>query len=233
MDEMREALNALLPKLSIAPTEAQTDTLCRFGSAVLEQNKVMNLTAITDPAAFARLHLADSLTLLRCADFDGKSVIDVGCGAGFPGVPLAICRPDARVTLLDSLAKRTTWLERTLPMLGVRAEVATARAEEEAAARRESYDIAVSRAVARLNVLLELLTPYVRVGGTVLAMKGERAKEELDAAANAVKRLGLQFVEARPFPAIDTAHTVLIFRKTAQTPPTYPRRYAKIVKAPL
>ena len=136
----------------------------------------MNLTAITQPDQVAKLHLLDSLTVLTAADLRGKQIIDVGCGAGFPGVPLAITCPEARVTLLDSLGKRMKWLEEILPQLGVRAQCVTARAEEAAAERRERYDYAVSRAVARLNILLELTAPYVKVGGAVLAMKGSAAR---------------------------------------------------------
>ena len=159
MDEMRQALVSGLPELGLTLTENQIDTLCAFGRAVVKQNEVMNLTAITEDAQVARLHLLDSLTVLTAADLAGKSLIDVGCGAGFPGVPLAIGGPEAKITLLDSLGKRVHWLEETLPTLGISAECVTARAEEAVATRRESYDFATSRAVARLNVLLELTAP--------------------------------------------------------------------------
>ena len=193
----------------------------------------MNLTAITEPSQVANLHLLDSLTVLLCQDLSGKTVIDVGCGAGFPGVPAAIACPEMKLTLLDSLGKRMHWLETVLPELGVQAECVTARAEEEAFRRRESYDCAVSRAVARLNILLELTAPFVKVGGTVLAMKGDRAGEELEQARNAVRKLGLAFTEAKTFPVAGTSHTVLVFRKVSPTPPGYPRRYAKIKQNPL
>lgn len=233
MDEMRQALDLGLPELGLDLPEKRRQTLCRFGKAVVEQNRVMNLTAITEPAQVARLHLLDSLTVLLCENLSGKTVIDVGCGAGFPGVPAAIACPEMQLTLLDSLGKRMHWLETVLPELGVNAECVTARAEEEAFRRRESYDCAVSRAVARLNILLELTAPFVKVGGTVLAMKGDRAGEELAQAQNAVKKLGLAFEEAKTFPIGDTAHTVLVFSKVSPTPPGYPRRYAKIKQNPL
>ena len=233
MDEMRQALDAGLPELGLDLPEKMRDTLCRFGRAVVEQNRVMNLTAITEPSQVANLHLLDSLTVLLCQDLSGKTVIDVGCGAGFPGVPAAIACPEMKLTLLDSLGKRMHWLETVLPELGVNAECVTARAEEEAFRRRESYDCAVSRAVARLNILLELTAPFVKVGGTVLAMKGDRAGEELEQARNAVRKLGLAFAEAKTFPVAGTSHTVLVFRKVAPTPPGYPRRYAKIKQNPL
>ena len=233
MDEMRQALDAGLPELGLDLPEKRRDTLCRFGRAVVEQNRVMNLTAITEPSQVANLHLLDSLTVLLCQDLSGKTVIDVGCGAGFPGVPAAIACPEMKLTLLDSLGKRMHWLETVLPELGVQAECVTARAEEEAFRRRESYDCAVSRAVARLNILLELTAPFVMVGGTVLAMKGDRAGEELEQARNAVRKLGLAFTEAKTFPVAGTSHTVLVFRKVSPTPPGYPRRYAKIKQNPL
>ena len=233
MDEMRQALDAGLPELGLDLPEKRRDTLCRFGRAVVEQNRVMNLTAITEPSQVANLHLLDSLTVLLCQYLSGKTVIDVGCGAGFPGVPAAIACPEMKLTLLDSLGKRMHWLETVLPELGVQAECVTARAEEEAFRRRESYDCAVSRAVARLNILLELTAPFVKVGGTVLAMKGDRAGEELEQARNAVRKLGLAFTEAKTFPVAGTSHTVLVFRKVSPTPPGYPRRYAKIKQTPL
>ena len=209
------------------------DRLCAFGEAVVKQNAVMNLTAITEPAAVAKLHLADSVTLLKCVELKGKSLIDVGCGAGFPGVPVKIACPEVKLTLLDSLGKRMNWLEMVLPQLGVDATCITARAEEAVAQRREQYDFASSRAVARLNILLELTAPYVRVGGAVLAMKGMAAQEELFDAKNAIKQLGLKLEKVVQFPVDGTAHSVIVLRKVAPTPKQYPRRYAKIKQTPL
>ena len=156
MEKMQKTLEAGLPALGLALTGQQIQTLCGFGEAVVKQNEVMNLTAITEPEAVARLHLLDSLTIAATVDLTGKTLIDVGCGAGFPGVPTAIACPDARVTLLDSLGKRVNWLESILPQLGIEAKCVTARAEEAVADCRETYDYATSRAVARLNILLEL-----------------------------------------------------------------------------
>ena len=159
---MKETLPAGLPLLGIDLNEEIKDTLCAFGRAMVKQNEVMNLTGITDDKGVANLHLLDSLTVMASAELQGKTLIDVGCGAGFPGVPLAIAS-GAKVTLLDSLGKRMKWLEEVLPTLGIEAECITARAEEAVATRRESYDFATSRAVARLNILLELTAPYVKV----------------------------------------------------------------------
>lgn len=230
---MTDTLKEGLTQLGLTLSETQINALCAFGKAVVRQNEVMNLTAITEDAAVAKLHLLDSLTVLCCADLKGKSLIDVGCGAGFPGVPLAIACPEAKVTLLDSLGKRMKWLEQVLPTLGIPAECVTARAEEAVAARRESYDFATSRAVARLNILLELTAPYVKVGGAVLALKGAAAREELAECKNAIRQLGLKLENVKEFPIDGTKHAILILRKVAPTPRQYPRRYAKIKQSPL
>lgn len=230
---MRETLQAGLPALNLQLPESIQDRLCAFGEAVIRQNEVMNLTAITEPAAVAKLHLLDSLTILTAAELTGRQVIDVGCGAGFPGVPLAIACPEAKITLLDSLGKRMNWLREILPQLGVTAECVTARAEEAVQDRRELYDYATSRAVARLNILLELTAPYVKVGGAVLAMKGSAAREELAEAKNAVKKLGLRLEDVRDHTIDGATHSVIVLRKVSPTPSQYPRRFAKIKQSPL
>ena len=233
MADMLQTLLTGLPGLGLALSADTAKTLCDFGEAVVEQNKVMNLTAITEPDQVAKLHLLDSLSVLTVMDLTGKKVIDVGCGAGFPGVPLKIACPGMELTLLDSLGKRMHWLETVLPTLGVDAACVTARAEEAVASCRETYDVATSRAVARLNILLELTAPYVKVGGYVLAMKGTAAEEELAEAQKAIKTLGLKTQEVRQFPVDGTAHTVIVLKKVAPTPARFPRRYAKIKAAPL
>ena len=232
-DVMKETLLAELGSLPLDLPEERVDKLCDFGRAMVKQNEVMNLTAITEPAAVAKLHLLDSLTLLAVADLKGKTIIDVGCGAGFPGVPTAIACPEAKVTLLDSLAKRMNWLETILPELGISTRCITARAEEAIGEHREKFDFATSRAVARLNILLELTAPYVRMGGAVLALKGSAAREELEEAKGAVKKLGLKVEEIRDFSIDGATHSVIVLRKVAHTPPQYPRRYAKIKQSPL
>ena len=232
-DDMRKTLDLGLEAMALPLSEDQRATLCAFGEAVVEQNKVMNLTAITEPTAVAKLHLLDSVSLLKCADLAGKRLIDVGCGAGFPGVPVKIACPEVELTLLDSLGKRMNWLSATLPGLGVEAECVTARAEEAVASAREQYDFASSRAVARLNVLLELTAPFVKVGGAVLAMKGSAAAEELEEAQNAISRLGLRLEKVHHFPVDGADHAVIVLRKVRPTPAQYPRRFAKIKQFPL
>ena len=231
---MKETLTAGLPGLHLELPEDRIDTLVAFGRAMVKQNEVMNLTGITDDKGVANLHLLDSLTVLSTADLAGKSLIDVGCGAGFPGVPLAIACPEAKITLLDSLAKRMNWLESVLPQLGVsNARCVTARAEEEVVKCRETYDFATSRAVARLNILLELTAPYVRVGGAVLAMKGSAAREELAEAKNAIAQLGLKVEEVRDFTIDGAVHSVIVLRKVKATPARFPHRFSKIKQSPL
>ena len=230
---MENALSRGLGQLGLSLDQATQEKLCAFGQAVIEQNKVMNLTAITEPAQVAILHLADCVSLLKVADLKGKKLIDVGCGAGFPGVPLKIACPETELTLLDSLGKRMHWLEEILPTLGVEASYIIGRAEEALEGRREQYDFATSRAVARLNILLELTAPYVKVGGKVLAMKGAAAEEELLEAKGAIKKLGLQLEGVHTFPLDGTAHNVIVFRKVSSTPSQYPRRYSKIKQSPL
>ena len=228
---MRQTLLAGLPAYSVTLSDGQIDTLCRFGEALIEKYAVMNLTAITEPSA--QLHFLDCIALLNAVDFREKRVIDVGCGAGFPGVPLKIAEPSIRLTLLDSLAKRMNWLSETLPALGVDAEIITARAEEFAAQRREQYDLATSRAVARLNVLAELCLPYVRVGGKFLAMKGALAQEEVEEARRGIERLGGHVLRIFEYPVADAVHKAVVIEKLRPTPPQYPRAFAKIKKSPL
>lgn len=230
---MKKTLSDGLPQLGLSLSDETQETLCAFGEAVVEQNKVMNLTAITEPTQVANLHLLDSLSLLTLVDLAGKRMIDIGCGAGFPGVPVKIACPQVELTLLDSLGKRMQWLETILPTLGVEATCITARAEEAVADRRECYDVATSRAVARLRILLELTAPYVKVGGRVLAMKGAATDEELAEAKYAITKLGLQFERVAEFPIDGTAHKVIVLKKIAPTPKQYPRRYAKIKQNPL
>lgn len=232
---MKQALASGLPQLERKLTDAQLDTFCAFGSALVEKNQVMNLTAIIEPEQVARLHFLDCIALLGAANFYEKSVIDVGCGAGFPGVPLKIAEPSIQLTLLDSLKKRMDWLESTLPELGIEAQCVAARAEEYALAHREQYDIAVSRAVARLTMLAELCLPLVRVGGHFVAMKSADSDEELSQAVRAIATLGGKVTRIwdYPVPGTDAVHRAVVITKVKATPKPYPRRFAKIKQQPL
>jgi len=230
---MRAALEAGLKQAGQTLTQQQLDQFCEFGRLLVEKNQVMNLTAITEPEAVAQLHFIDSLTVLRAADCKGKSIIDVGCGAGFPGVPVAIAEPTAKVTLLDSLQKRMNWLSEILPGLGIEATVVAARAEEYVSQHREQFDLATSRAVARLNILCELCLPYVKVGGKFLALKGAMTHEEVDEAGKAIAALGGKVAEIREFPVADAVHRIVVIEKIRPTPKQYPRKFAKIKQSPL
>ena len=231
---MEQILREGLAALSL-PTDAAVP-LMAFSARLLETNKVMNLTAITEPEDVARLHLLDCAALLNITEFRGKRVVDVGTGAGFPGMPLRILEPDFDLTLLDSLGKRIAFLQRVCDEMGLqRVTCVHARAEEFAAKHREQYDIATSRAVAALPVLCELTLPLVKVGGRFLAMKAVDSDEEILAAKSAVAQLGGKVEDIRDYtiPGTDITHRVVVIGKVKPTPDAFPRAFAKIKKAPL
>ncbi|MCI9309391.1 MAG: 16S rRNA (guanine(527)-N(7))-methyltransferase RsmG [Oscillospiraceae bacterium] len=212
--------------------------LARYGALLLEKNRVMNLTAITQPQDVATLHMLDCATLLDCARFEGKTLIDVGTGAGFPGLPLKILAPSLEVTLLDSLSKRVDWLSQTIGALGLEGIRAVHGRAEEAGrdpAFRERFDFAAARAVADLRLLCELCLPFLKVGGRFLAMKGTDCGDEVDKALPAIQVLGgrLEGRIDRLIPHTDVTHRVVLVEKTSPTPEKYPRRWAKMQKVPL
>lgn len=212
--------------------------LARYGALLLEKNRVMNLTAITQPQDVATLHMLDCAALLDCARFEGRTLIDVGTGAGFPGLPLKILTPSLEVTLLDSLNKRVDWLNETIDTLGLKGVRAVhGRAEEEGRdpAFRERFDFAAARAVADLRLLCELCLPFLKVGGRFLAMKGTDCGDEVDKALPAIQVLGgrLEGRIDRLIPHTDVTHRVVLVEKISPTPEKYPRRWAKMQKAPL
>lgn len=233
---LEQILSQGFETLGVTPDPAAIGRYRQYYEALEAGNRVMNLTAITGEEDVARLHFLDCAALLRFVELGGKKVIDVGTGAGFPGLALKIARPEMELTLLDSLDKRVGFLRQTCALLGFD-EVACvhARAEELPPERREAFDFALSRAVARLNVLLELCLPCVKVGGAFVAMKGPDAARELDEAEKALRLLGAKLERRCDYaiPGTDTAHCALIFRKTAPTPAKYPRRWAQIKKSPL
>ena len=201
-----------------------------------EQNRVMNLTAISGEEDSARLHFLDCAALLKEAEFAGRRVIDVGTGAGFPGLALKVACPSIELTLLDSLDKRVRFLQELCEKLGFAdVQCLHARAEEAPAELRQSCDIAVSRAVARLNLLCELCLPFVKVGGLFLAMKGPGAEEEQNEAKHAIAALGgkAEGIRVYDVPGTELKHNVIVIRKTKDTPSRYPRRWAQMKKQPL
>ena len=200
-----------------------------------EANRVMDLTAVMGEEETARRHFLDSLSLLRFQDFRSARVIDVGSGAGFPGLPLLLAEPSVELTLLDAQQKRVDFLASLCEKLGVKASCVHARAEEAAleAGERDGYDYAVSRAVARLNMLTELCLPFVKPGGAFLAMKARDCGEELAEADNAIRRLGGRLETLERFSVAEVERALAVIRKTGPTPKGYPRRFAKIKKNPL
>lgn len=236
---MEDLIRAGLTALNLTlPSPDVPKKLAEYGLLLLKKNQVMNLTAITDPALVAALHFLDSAAVLGAADFRDKRVIDVGTGAGFPGLPLRLLEPTMNLTLLDSLGKRVDWLRQVCVVLGtVDVECLHQRAEEQALkpGYREGYDLAVSRALAELRLLCELCLPYVKVGGRFLALKSVGSDEELSAATAGIRLLGGKVLSPYdyPIPGTDIIHRVVIVEKVAPTPKGYPRRWAKIQKSPL
>ena len=233
---MNSILNECFKLFDLPLNEDIESKFKKYAEMLVETNKKFNLTAITEPDDIYIKHFADSIS---CQEFinPGSRVIDVGTGAGFPGVVLKIARPDIKLTLLDSLNKRLTFLDTVLNDIGLDSELVHSRAEEGGKNKlyREKFDIAVSRAVARLNVLCEYCLPYVKVGGLFVAMKGPNADEELDGAENALKLLGGKVEKVHKFnlPCDEGERTIIVIKKVKPTPKQYPRISGKIKSQPL
>lgn len=210
------------------------DTLAQL---LIEQNKVMNLTAITEPDEVVIKHFVDSISLFSAVNPEkGEKILDLGTGAGFPGIPLLITRPDINLTMVDSTAKKLAYVASAVEKLGLEAETLHARAEEAGKNPnyREQYNIVCSRAVAALNVLCEYCLPFVKVGGVFVAMKSAKAEEEIALAKNAIKTLGGEIIEKKTFTLSDGGErNLIIIKKISQTPPKYPRVSAQIAKKAL
>ncbi len=230
---MREIIAAGLVELGLDPVKA--NALTEYGELLLEKNKVMNLTAITEPQQVATLHMLDCAALCARWELSGRSLIDVGTGAGFPGLVVAILRPDCQVTLLDPLEKRLKFIQEVVDILDL-SNVTLLHARGEDAGRekalREGFDFATARAVAELSVLGELCLPFVKVGGAFLAMKAVDSDQEVLSAKPLLGQLG-----GRVEPPVDYAipgagvtHRVWPVTKTAPTPEAFPRRWSKIKK---
>ena len=229
MTAFEEILAARAAEAGIPLTAEQIGQFSVYHEMLLDWNTRMNLTALTAPEDVAVKHIIDSLTAYDAALFDGeRTLIDVGTGAGLPGIPLAVYAPHLTVTLLDSLNKRVRFLTEVTAAMGLQnVRCIHARAEEAArtAEHRAAYDIVVSRAVARLPVLLEYTLPFVRVGGTLLALKGRAYAEEQKEARRAAEVLGGGRITARPvhLPGLDDVRAILTVTKERQTPAAYPR----------
>lgn len=205
-----------------------------LAARLVAANEHVNLTAICDEDGIILRHFIDSMTILPCIG-DAKELIDIGCGGGFPTLPVAICRPDVRITALDSTAKKLVFVDEIAKELSLNVQTLAARAEEYGQGDgREMYDLAMSRAVARLNVLCELCLPTVRVGGRFVALKGADGMGELDEAANGIKRLGGRVTGTKRLSLGDAGERVIIeIEKTEPTPRVYPRQFSAIKKRPL
>ena len=235
---MDEILKGGSAELGLELPDGAAAAFEKYYELLSRKNEVMNLTAISGAEDTARLHFLDCAALLTMAELKGRDVVDVGTGAGFPGVPLLIAEPGIRsMTLLDSLGKRVDFLRECCAALGLdgRAVPVNARAEEFAAERRESFDAAVSRAVARLDVLVELALPLVKPGGFFAAMKGPKGREELDGARRAIELLGGGGARVCDYtvPGTDAVHSVIIIEKIAPTPKKYPRKAGLPAKEPI
>ena len=237
MSDFKRILIDSLSQFSITLDNTAVDRLCVYHDQLIEWNEKMNLTALTEPHDVALKHFADSLMLFRYCDIEnGASVIDVGTGAGFPGMVLKIARPDIRLTLLDSLNKRLIFLKTVCDALGIDdVELIHSRAEDGSRTElRDRYDIAVSRAVASLNTLCEYDMPYVKVGGRFIAMKGKGSDEELQAAQNAITTLGGELLQKHDFVLGDAGERSIIeIKKITETPSQYPRKSKQIKNKPL
>lgn len=235
-EELKKTLAEGLTRLGLSPTQGQIDQLALYCDRLLEKNQVMNLTAITDPADVVTLHFLDSAALLPSKALTGKKVIDVGTGGGFPGLVLKILDPTIQLTLLDTLGKRMDWLEEVSGALGLTGVTfVKGRAEEVSHKKefRDSYDMAVSRALASMPMLAELCLPYVKVGGLFMAMKSNKTDEEIEAAEKIIHTLGgdKPFVMDYKLPDTDVFHRIVTVYKGRPTPKGYPRKWTKIKEA--
>ena len=235
---VRERLQAGLERLGVAADGVALDRLARYHALLTEWNARIDLTAVLEPEEMVDRHYLDSAAPLALDLIpQGARVIDVGTGAGLPGIPLCILRPDLRVTLLDAQRKRVTFLQAAIEALDLPAQAVHMRAEDAARdeAHREAYDVAVSRAVAATPTLLELTLPFVRVGGRAIAWKGPGLQAELDQARRAAHLLGgaLEGVLDAPVPGRDWQHVLLVCAKRQKTARQYPRRAGLPGKNPL
>lgn len=229
----KERLKTGLEMMGVAADETALDRFEAFHAILDEYNARMDLTAVLDEDERVDRHDLDSAAPLAHGLLaQGAKVIDVGTGAGFPGLPLKIAQPDISLTLLDSLDKRVRFLDDVCAATGLTDVTCLHTRAEEAPELRGQFDAAVSRAVARLCLLCELCLPFVRTGGVFLAMKGPDCAAELDEARSAIRKLGGTYERTARYtiPGTDVTHSVVVIRKTAPTPPKYPRRWAKMQK---
>lgn len=232
----REAFYAACAAQNLMLSQRQKEQLQEYYRLLVETNCVMNLTAITEEEEVYEKHFFDSLSFSFGLDLKDQKLADIGTGAGFPGLVLAVCYPNLHVTLVDALAKRCRFLEETADRLGVQnVTVVHARGEEFVLECRESFDFAVARAVARLNILLEIIVPCVKTDGMMIAMKGPQGKEELEEAKRAMELLSCRLKKAQEYrlPSHGDERINLLIQKKKKTDLHYPRPFAQIKKKPL
>lgn len=222
-------------ELSEFATETIADKFYEFMAILLDSNSKMNLTAITDPYDIIVKHFADSLKIVKYIPKNAK-VLDVGCGGGFPSIPIAIVRPDITLHSLDSTEKKLMFVSQAAKNLGIK-NLTTIKSRAEELARndkhREKYDFVCARGVSRLNILLELCVPFVKTGGIFAAMKAVDTKSELDEAKNAVSVLSSEVDYIDEFSLLGAFRTIILIKKKGKTSSLYPREYNKILKNPL
>lgn len=229
-----QALQADLARFSLDCSDALAKRLWDFCELVIDGNTRINLTAITEPEEMRVKHILDSLLLQHGAMLpQNAKLMDVGSGAGFPAIPIALARPDLRVTMLDATRKRVDFLNGCIDALHLRANAIHARAEEAARKKdlREQFDVVTARAVAALPILAELCLPFVKVGGVFAAMKGSNIDEELEKALPSLEKLGGRLVGTTRYALTEdgeNARHIICIEKVSPTPPAYPRAYAKI-----
>lgn len=232
-----ELLENELAKIGVKLDQYGCDRFDQYAERLVSWNKHINLTAITDPDEIVIKHFVDCLTIMKYVNFSaGQTLVDVGCGAGFPGMPLFIANPKIEVTFVDSVRKKLSFIRESLNNAGLVAHVKNERAEilGKDPEFREQFDYATARAVAPLNQLCEYCLPLVKVGGLFIAMKGSSGMEELADARNAIKALGGELVKADEFELSNNdKRSIIIVRKISQTPTKYPRKTKKIDTKPL
>lgn len=238
MSPLEELLCESCRKIGVELNQAQLKQFMTYKDMLIVWNEKMNLTAITDDREIILKHFVDCLALCSGADMSGKKIIDVGTGAGFPGVPVKIACPDIDITLLDSLNKRITFLNELTKALGLeKTDCVHMRAEDGGNDKglRESFDMCISRAVANLAVLCEYCLPFVRVGGMFISMKGPDVSQEISEAEKAIKVLGGEISEIKKvsIPETDINHSLIIIKKIRSTPSKYPRKAGKVKKEPI
>lgn len=233
---MTSLIQKCFEKCKLKVSEKQINDLSMLATLTLEKNQSLNLTSINDEENFVDKMIVDSALLLSSIDLNQKFVLDLGTGAGFPGLVLAILSPNTKFVLLDSTTKKINHIQEVIQKIGLNnVETVSARAEEFINVNREKFDLVVARAVKELPILLEIAVPFVKNGGNFVAYKGQNYLDEINKSKRALKLLNCSFVQATPYtlPISNEIRYYLIFYKTASTDLKYPRQYSKIIHKPL